>query len=88
DEDFCGMNQTPYQSVVSNTHSKKRNIGEGHSLDPSDSQPSITPQGVSKQNAVSNMQGQPKPPSRPAQMPSVTGHVQEKNVLSKGQQRY
>ncbi|KAH9327534.1 hypothetical protein KI387_007712, partial [Taxus chinensis] len=28
-EDFCGMNQTPSQSVAANTWSKKRNIGEG-----------------------------------------------------------
>ncbi|KAH9296586.1 hypothetical protein KI387_040174, partial [Taxus chinensis] len=45
-KDFCGVNQTPSQSVAANTLSKKRNIGEGQSLGPSDSQPFITPQGV------------------------------------------
>ncbi|KAH9296929.1 hypothetical protein KI387_028611, partial [Taxus chinensis] len=61
-------------SVAANTWSKKRNIGEGNSLDPSDSQPSITPQGVGKKNVVPNVQGQPKPPPRPAQMLVVAAH--------------
>ncbi|KAH9324673.1 hypothetical protein KI387_004851, partial [Taxus chinensis] len=63
-----------------NTRSKKRNIGEGQSLAPGDPQPSITPQSVGKQNAVPNVPGQPKLPSRPAQMPAVAAHVQEKGV--------
>ncbi|KAH9296663.1 hypothetical protein KI387_044243 [Taxus chinensis] len=86
-EDFCGMNQTISQSVAANTRSKKRNIGQGHSLAPSDLQPSITPQGVGKQNTAPNMQGQPKPPSKPTQMSVVAAHAQERNVQAKGQQR-
>ncbi|KAH9318792.1 hypothetical protein KI387_020561, partial [Taxus chinensis] len=57
-----------------NTWSKKRNIGEGKSLALGDPQPSITPQSIGKQNAVPNVQGKPKPPSRPAQMPAVAAH--------------
>ena len=81
------MNQTISQSVAANTRSKKRNIGEGQSLAPSDLQPSITPQGVGKKNTVPNTQGQPKPPSKPSQMPVVAAHAQERNVPPKGQQR-
>ncbi|KAH9287466.1 hypothetical protein KI387_031583, partial [Taxus chinensis] len=34
-----------------------------------------------------NMQGQPKPPSKPTQMPVVASHAQERNVQAKGQKR-
>ncbi|KAH9313874.1 hypothetical protein KI387_022501, partial [Taxus chinensis] len=86
-EDFCGMNQTPSQSVAANTWSKKRNIGEGQSPNSGNPQPSITPQGIGTQNATPNMQSHSKPPSKPTQAPVVTTHVQEKNVPGKGQQK-
>ncbi|KAH9298486.1 hypothetical protein KI387_030168, partial [Taxus chinensis] len=41
-EDLCGINQSPSQSLAANTKSKKRDIEEGHSSNPSTSQPSIT----------------------------------------------
>ena len=34
-EDFCGMNQTTSQSVVANTRSERRNLGEEQPLAPS-----------------------------------------------------
>ncbi|KAH9288767.1 hypothetical protein KI387_032884, partial [Taxus chinensis] len=84
---FYGVNQAPSHSVAANTPSKKRNIGERQSSDSSDPQPSITPQGIGNQSAASNVQGQPKPPPRPAQVPIVTTQVQENNMQGKGKQR-
>ncbi|KAH9293192.1 hypothetical protein KI387_041604, partial [Taxus chinensis] len=87
DEDFCGMNQIPSQSVAANTRSKRRNLGEEQPLAPSSSRPSVTQQGVGEQNVVPNMQGAPKPAPKPTQMPFATSRVQGTNVQARGQQR-
>ncbi|KAH9324260.1 hypothetical protein KI387_004438, partial [Taxus chinensis] len=81
------MNQAISQSVAANTRSKKRNMGEVKSSKSGNPQPSITPQGIGTQNVTPNMQSYPKPPSKPTQAPVVMTHVQEKNVLGKGQKK-
>ncbi|KAH9321405.1 hypothetical protein KI387_016044 [Taxus chinensis] len=83
-EDFCGVNQQPFQGVAANTRSKKRNIGEGQSCNPVVSQPTLTQQGVSRPNAAPNVQNQPKVP-----VVATHAHAQapEKFTPSKGHQK-
>ncbi|KAH9289253.1 hypothetical protein KI387_033370, partial [Taxus chinensis] len=55
-EDFCGVNQQPFQGVATNTWSMKRIMEEGQPCNPVVSQNTPTQQGVGRPNTTPNVQ--------------------------------